>query len=79
MVVVSGLTVLLALLVCFLRLEHDKSQESSNQFRLALHGLMALALVYIFWEWGLYDVRAGGEHHLHQPVAKCLCLGRHHP
>jgi TRAP transporter 4TM/12TM fusion protein len=53
MVVVSGLTVLLALLVCFVRMEHDKSQEASNQFRLALHGLMALALVYIFWEWGL--------------------------
>jgi TRAP transporter 4TM/12TM fusion protein len=53
MVVVSGLTVLLALLVCFLRMEHDKSQESSNHLRLALHGLMVMALLYIFWEWGL--------------------------
>ncbi|MGD8562723.1 MAG: TRAP transporter fused permease subunit [Desulfarculaceae bacterium] len=53
MVVVSGLTVLLALLVCFLRMEHDKDLKPSNQFRLALHGLMALALVYIFWEWGV--------------------------
>ncbi len=53
MVVVSGLTVLLALLICFFRMEHDKSQESPNKLRLALHGLMVLALVYIFWEWGV--------------------------
>jgi TRAP transporter 4TM/12TM fusion protein len=52
MVVVSGLTVLLALLISFLRLEHDKGAESSNYARLALHGLMAFSLVYIFWEWG---------------------------
>jgi len=52
MVVVSGLTVLMALLICFLRMEHDKSKESPNQLRLVLHGLMVLALVYIFWEWG---------------------------
>ena len=53
MVVVSGLTVLLGLLICFFRMEHDKSQEAPNRLRLALHGLMALALVYIFWEWGV--------------------------
>jgi TRAP transporter 4TM/12TM fusion protein len=52
MVVVSGLTVLLALLVCCLRLEQDKSKGASNPLRLALHLLMALALVYVFWEWG---------------------------
>ncbi|MEJ2751049.1 MAG: TRAP transporter large permease subunit, partial [Anaerolineae bacterium] len=53
MVVVSGLTVLLALLISFLRIEHDKGAKSPNYTRLALHGLMALSLVYIFWEWGL--------------------------
>ncbi|MCF8032364.1 MAG: TRAP transporter fused permease subunit [Desulfarculaceae bacterium] len=53
MVVVSGLTVLLGLLVCVFRLEQGKSQQAANPPRLALHGLMALALVYIFWEWGL--------------------------
>jgi TRAP-type uncharacterized transport system fused permease subunit len=52
MVVVSGLTVLLALLISFLRLEHDKGGKSSNYARFVLHGLMALSLVYIFWEWG---------------------------
>jgi TRAP transporter 4TM/12TM fusion protein len=53
MVVVSGLTVLLALLISFLRLEHDKGTESSNHARLVMHGLMALSLIYIFGEWGL--------------------------
>jgi TRAP transporter 4TM/12TM fusion protein len=53
MVVVSGLTVLLGLLICLFRLEHDKSQKAPNRLRLALHGLMVLSLVYIFWEWGL--------------------------
>jgi TRAP transporter 4TM/12TM fusion protein len=53
MVVVSGLTVLLGLLICFLRVEHDKKQESPKQLRLVLHGLMALSLVYIFLEWGV--------------------------
>jgi TRAP transporter 4TM/12TM fusion protein len=53
MVVVSGLTVLLGLLVCSFRMEHDKSQPPPNQLRLVLHGLMVLSLVYIFWEWGL--------------------------
>jgi TRAP transporter 4TM/12TM fusion protein len=53
MVVVSGLTVLLGLLICFLRVEHDNKQESPKQLRLALHGLMALSLVYIFLEWGV--------------------------
>jgi TRAP transporter 4TM/12TM fusion protein len=52
MVVVSGLTVLLALLICFFRMEHGKSQQSPNILRLALHAMMALSLVYIFWEWG---------------------------
>jgi TRAP transporter 4TM/12TM fusion protein len=53
MVVVSGLTVLLGLLICFLRMERDKSLESPNQLRLALHCLMVLSLVYIFLEWGV--------------------------
>ena len=53
MVVVSGLTVLLGLLVCFFRMEREKSQKAPNRLRLALHGLMALSLVYIFWEWGV--------------------------
>ena len=53
MVVVSGLTVLLGLLICFFRMEHDKSRKSPHQLRLVLHGLMVLSLVYIFWEWGL--------------------------
>jgi TRAP transporter 4TM/12TM fusion protein len=53
MVVVSGLTVLLGLLICFFRMEHDKSQKSPQQLSLALHGLMVLSLVYIFWEWGV--------------------------
>jgi len=53
MVVVSGLTVLLALLISFLRLEADKGAQSSNYARPALHGLMALSLVCIFWQWGL--------------------------
>jgi TRAP transporter 4TM/12TM fusion protein len=52
MVVVSGLTVLLGLLICYFRLEHEKSKKSRNLLRLTLHGLMALALTYIFFEWG---------------------------
>jgi TRAP transporter 4TM/12TM fusion protein len=52
MVVVSGLTVLLALLIGFFRWEHDKYPKSPRRLRLALHGLMVLALVYIFLEWG---------------------------
>jgi TRAP transporter 4TM/12TM fusion protein len=52
MVVVSGLTVLLGLLISFLRLEDQKSGKSRNSVRLALHGLMALVLLYIFLEWG---------------------------
>ena len=52
MVVVSGLTVLLGLLICFFRLEDEKSKKSRNLLRLTLHGLMSLALTYIFFEWG---------------------------
>jgi TRAP transporter 4TM/12TM fusion protein len=52
MVVVSGLTVLLGLLISFLRLEEQKSAKSRNWVRLMVHGLMALALIYIFLEWG---------------------------
>jgi len=52
MVVVSGLTVLLGLLICYFRLEDDKSRKSPNRVRLTLHGLMALALIFIFFEWG---------------------------
>ena len=53
MVVVSGLTVLLALLICTFRLKHGKDPQAPAPWRLALHGLLALALVYVFWEWGL--------------------------
>jgi TRAP transporter 4TM/12TM fusion protein len=53
MVVVSGLTVLLALLICFLRLEHDPDKKSSHQILLALHFLLGLFLIYIFWQWGV--------------------------
>lgn len=52
MVIVSGVTVLLGLLIALLRLEEKKSGSSPNMFLLLLHGLMALALTYIFWEWG---------------------------
>jgi TRAP transporter 4TM/12TM fusion protein len=52
MVVVSGLTVLLGLLICSCRLEEEKSRKSRNRVRLTLHGLMALALIFIFLEWG---------------------------
>jgi TRAP transporter 4TM/12TM fusion protein len=52
MVVVSGLAVLLALLIGLFRMEHDKYPKSPNRLRLALHGLMVLALVYIFLQWG---------------------------
>ena len=52
MVVVSGLTVLLGLLISILRLEEQKSEKSRNLVRLTLHGLMALALIFIFLEWG---------------------------
>ncbi|BEQ13800.1 TRAP transporter permease [Desulfoferula mesophila] len=53
MVVVSGLTVLVALLICFLRLEHDPDKKSPHQILLALHFLLGLFLIYIFWEWGV--------------------------
>ena len=53
MVVVSGLTVLLGLLICIFRMEHDKIKKFPNRFRLALHALMAVFLIYIFWEWGV--------------------------
>jgi TRAP transporter 4TM/12TM fusion protein len=52
MVVVSGLTVLLGLLICYFRLEDEKSRKPPNLLRLTLHGLMALALIFIFLEWG---------------------------
>lgn len=52
MVVVSGVTVLAGLLICFFRMEGEKSKKSPNLFRLLLHGFMALALIYIFFEWG---------------------------
>ena len=52
MVIVSGGTVLLGLLISLFRLEEKKRGTSPNMFRLLLHGLMALALAYIFWEWG---------------------------
>jgi TRAP transporter 4TM/12TM fusion protein len=52
MVIVSGVTVLAGLLICLFRLEEKKSGTSLNIFRLLLHGLMAFALTYIFWEWG---------------------------
>jgi TRAP transporter 4TM/12TM fusion protein len=52
MVVVSGVTVLVGLLIGFLRLEEEKSKKSANLPRLALHGVMALALTLIFLEWG---------------------------
>ncbi len=52
MVIVSGVTVLLGLLISIFRLEEKKSDPSLNTVRLLLHGLMALALIYIFWEWG---------------------------
>ena len=51
MVIVSGATVLLGLLISLFRLEEKKSGTSPSIFRPLLHGLMALALVYIFWEW----------------------------
>jgi len=54
MVVVSGLTVLLGLLTSFFRMEHGKDPTTApNRLRLTFHGLMALSLVYIFWEWGV--------------------------
>jgi TRAP-type uncharacterized transport system fused permease subunit len=52
MVIVSGVTVLAGLLICFFRMEIDKSKKSPNWLRLTLHGLMALALTCIFFEWG---------------------------
>jgi len=52
MVIVSGVTVLVGLLICFFRMEEEKTRNSPNVLRLALHGLMALALITIFFEWG---------------------------
>ena len=52
MVVVSGLTVLLALLICVLRLETDKGGASPSYWRPLAHGLMALLLIYLMVEWG---------------------------
>ena len=52
MVIVSGATVLLGLLISLFRLEEKRRGKSSKMFFLLLHGLMALALIYIFWEWG---------------------------
>jgi TRAP transporter 4TM/12TM fusion protein len=51
-VIVSGVTVLVGLLIGFFRMEEEKSRKSPNLLRLVLHGLMALALTYIFFEWG---------------------------
>ncbi|MCB2227978.1 MAG: TRAP transporter fused permease subunit [Desulfarculaceae bacterium] len=53
MVVVSGLTVLLALLICLFRLKQSAGGKDPNPAVLTLHGIMALVLLYIFWEWGL--------------------------
>ena len=52
MVIVSGLTVLLALLICFFRLEHDQDKKSSHRLLFAVHGLMVLSCIYIFADWG---------------------------
>ena len=52
MVIVSGVTVVLGLLISLLRLEEKRSEKDPSIIRLLLHGLMALALIYIFWEWG---------------------------
>ena len=52
MVVVSGVTVLAGLLICFFRMEEEKSKKSPNLVRLTLHVLMTFALMCIFFEWG---------------------------
>jgi TRAP transporter 4TM/12TM fusion protein len=51
-VIVSGASVLLGLLICLVRLEGDKRAASVKLWRQVVHGVMALLLVYVLWEWG---------------------------
>jgi TRAP transporter 4TM/12TM fusion protein len=52
MVVVSGLTVLLSLLICVLRMAPAGEETSPKYWLLLVMGLMSLALIYAFFEWG---------------------------
>jgi TRAP transporter 4TM/12TM fusion protein len=51
-VIVSGLTVLLGLLICLLRLDLPKKGESPRRWPLIIHGIMALIFTGLFLEWG---------------------------
>lgn len=51
-VIVSGLTVLLGLLTCLFRMAQPKGDASLKLWRFMLHGMMALALIGLFLEWG---------------------------
>ena len=51
-VIVSGLTSLLGLLICLLRLEDKKRTKTIHNIRFIIHSAMALALLYLFYRWG---------------------------
>jgi TRAP transporter 4TM/12TM fusion protein len=51
-VIVSGLTSLLGLLICLFQLEGKKREGSFRIIRSILHSCTALALLYLFFEWG---------------------------
>lgn len=51
-VVVSGVTVLLGLLICLLRLESDHADTVAIKYiPLIMHTLLASALIFLLWEW----------------------------
>ena len=51
-IIVSGLTSLLGLLICLLRLEDQKRTKAIHNVRFIIHSVMALALLYLFYRWG---------------------------
>ena len=51
-IIVSGLTSLLGLLICLLRLEDKERTKAIHHIRFIIHSAMALALPYLFYRWG---------------------------
>ena len=51
-IIVSGLTSLLGLLICLLRLEDKERTKAIHHIRFIIHSTMALTLPYLFYRWG---------------------------
>jgi TRAP transporter 4TM/12TM fusion protein len=51
-IIVSGLTSLLGVLICLFRLEDKERTKSVHHVRFILHSIMGLALIYLYFKWG---------------------------